>query len=213
MMQLSWQIFGYYQAMIKNILRAALLTAGAAPLFAHAEGHLNEMGSSTAASMGFLHPMLGWDHLLAMVTVGALGASLGGRHRYALPGTFLGALVIGGLVALAGVPLIGGEWVISSSVLVLGAYLAWAAVPLNVMYGTVALAAMFHGHAHLAEMPAGAGVLAYGAGMLLATGLLHGLGSAAGHGLQRWTHGVTLRIAGGAIAAGGAILMGVLALG
>src|SRR3546814_2246047 len=45
--------------------------------------------------------------------------------------------------------------------------------------------AVFHGHAHGAEMPVAASGLAYGLGFLLATALLHGAGLALGFGLDK----------------------------
>ena len=198
--------------MTSTTTRTLLLAALASPLFAHAEGHLGVTPVS-AASLGFLHPLSGWDHLLAMVTVGLLGASLAGKHRFALPGTFLAAFGVGAGVALAGMPLIGSEWVISGSVLLFGAYLAFATVSKQIVYATVAVAALFHGHAHLAELPSGAGVVTYGLGMFAATAFLHVTGLLAGIGLQQRTPVATLRIAGGGIAACGAVLLGLLAAG
>lgn len=34
---------------------------------------------------GFIHPLTGWDHLMAMLAVGLWASQLGGRARWALP--------------------------------------------------------------------------------------------------------------------------------
>ena len=51
-------------------LIATLVLVSVTPAFAHA-GH--------GIASGFLHPFLGWDHLIAMLAVGAWGATLGLR--------------------------------------------------------------------------------------------------------------------------------------
>ncbi len=52
----------------------------------------------------------------------------------------------------------------------------------------VAIFAIFHGHAHGAELPRAANALAYGVGFVTATGLLHLCGIAIGT-LTRWPAG------------------------
>jgi peptide/nickel transport system permease protein len=66
---------------------ATVLAAGAAS--AHT-GH----GDAHGFVHGFLHPLGGLDHLLAMVAVGLLAATLGGRATWMVPATFV-ALTIG----------------------------------------------------------------------------------------------------------------------
>jgi urease accessory protein len=62
-------------------------------------------GTGTSAIDGFLHPLLGLDHLLAMVTVGLLSAQLGGRAIWTVPTTFVIVMAVAGLVGFFGVPL------------------------------------------------------------------------------------------------------------
>src|SRR5262245_58022752 len=69
---------------------------------------------------GLLHPLMGLDHLLAMVAVGILAARIGGRGLWLVPGAFLGAMVLGGLAAAGGLPLPGVEMVIVASVIAFG---------------------------------------------------------------------------------------------
>jgi urease accessory protein len=42
---------------------------------------------------GLSHPMLGWDHVLAMVSIGILSAQLGGRANWTVPSTALTVLL------------------------------------------------------------------------------------------------------------------------
>ena len=67
----------------------------------------------------------------------------------------------------------------------------------------MAFFAVFHGHAHGTELPAGQSGLAYSIGFVVATGLLHGVGIAMGV-VHRWRPGrIALRAAGGAVALAG----------
>jgi urease accessory protein len=67
----------------------------------------------------------------------------------------------------------------------------------------VALFAVFHGHAHGTELPAGQSGVLYSIGFVVATGCLHGVGIAIGL-IHRWSAGrVALRAAGGLVAIAG----------
>jgi urease accessory protein len=73
--------------------------------------------------------------------------------------------------------------------------------------GLVAFFALFHGHAHGAELPAGASGLGYAAGFVVATIALHATGIALGM-LNKWPAGErALRAGGGLVAAGGAAFL------
>jgi urease accessory protein len=73
----------------------------------------------------------------------------------------------------------------------------------------VGVFAIFHGHAHGAELPSAANPLAYGVGFVVATGLLHLCGIAIGT-LSRWPAGERLmRGLGAAIAALGCYFLAV----
>jgi urease accessory protein len=147
-----------------------LLLAGAAD--AHT-GH----GAVSGLAAGFSHPLGGLDHMLAMIAVGVLGFQLRGRAMWALPATFVAMMVAGGLLGLGGVALPLVELGIVGSGIVLGLAIALGrrlpvamAAPLAGAFG------IFHGHAHGAEMPAGASMWEFGVGFVVATLLLHGMG-------------------------------------
>jgi len=185
-------------------LATAMLLALGAPAEAH-----TGIGIAGGLGAGFAHPLVGFDHLLAMVAVGALGVAIGGAARWALPAAFMAVMVMGGALALAGIALPGVELGIAVSLVVFGAMLA-ARIGLPVMASVaiVAAFALFHGHAHGSELPAMASPGAYVLGFAAATGLLHLLGIAlagATERLPRWSN-VALRAGGGAIAACGLVL-------
>lgn len=157
---------------------------------------------------GFTHPLLGWDHVAAMVAVGLWGAFLGAPAIWVLPVAFPLVMALGGVIGVAGVPLPGIETGIAASALVIGLAVALAArPPLWVAAAIVALFAVFHGHAHGTEMPAAADPIAYAAGFVIATGLLHLAGIAFGLLAARPAGRIAVRAAGGVIALGGAAFL------
>jgi urease accessory protein len=161
---------------------------------------------------GFMHPLLGWDHVVAMVAVGLWGAFLGSPAIWILPVVFPLVMAVGGALGVIGVPLPAVETGIAASAIVLGAMVAIAArPPLWVAAVIVAAFAIFHGHAHGTELPGAANPLAYSIGFVVATGLLHLCGIAFGL-LVRWPAGqAAVRIGGVAIAlAGVGFLTGML---
>jgi urease accessory protein len=145
-------------------------------------------GTMTAGGFpaGFLHPIGGLDHVLAMVTVGLLAFHVGGRATWLVPSSFISMMVVGGALGAAAIALPLVEFGIVLSIVVLGAMLATGR-SMGTMLAVliVGVFAVFHGHAHGAEMPAAASAAAYGFGFLVATVLLHGAGLLAGYGLAR----------------------------
>lgn len=71
------------------------------------------------------HPVLGLDHLLAMISVGILSAQIGGRAIWAVPATFVGIMLIGGWMGIGAEALSFVEKAIAISVIVLGAAIAF----------------------------------------------------------------------------------------
>ena len=168
---------------------------------AHAHvGH----GIAGGFGSGFMHPIFGWDHVLAMVAVGMWGAFLGAPAIWLLPIVFPMVMAFGGALGVMGVPLPAVEPGIALSAIVLGGMVALAArPPIWFAACVVSVFAIFHGHAHGTELPAAANPLAYSLGFVIATGLLHIFGIALGL-LVRWPTGKTvIRFGGGAIALAG----------
>lgn len=130
---------------------------------------------------GFAHPLAGFDHLLAMVSVGLWGAFLGRPLIVLLPVIFPAVMAIGGAMGIAGVALPPVEIGIAVSVLVLGACIAGAVrAPVWLACSLVAGFAIFHGYAHGKELPSAADPIGYSVGFVLSTGLLHLVGIALG---------------------------------
>jgi urease accessory protein len=164
---------------------------------------------------GATHPLLGLDHLLAMVAIGVLAAIAGNRRvAWLTPAGFVAGMVLGGVVGLADVALPAVEILIAASVVVLGGLVIAFSRQSGLWQSALwlpALAAIFgaaHGHAHGAELPTGAVPLAYVAGFVAATIVLHASGTVLGVALRRLP---SARIATGAAisTAGLAILVGV----
>jgi urease accessory protein len=150
---------------------------------------------------GFLHPVGGLDHLLAMVAVGMWGAFLGRPLIWVLPVTFPLMMVVGGVLGIGGVPLPFVEIGIAASVIALGAAIAaaWRApVPIAVLI--VGIFAVFHGHAHGTELPEAAAPEAYAMGFVICTGLLHFTGICLGL-VTKFPRGAMALRAGGALIA------------
>jgi urease accessory protein len=177
---------------------AAVLTLVCAPACAHT-------GSMSGGFVGgFAHPLFGPDHVAAMVAVGLWGAFLGPPAIWLLPIVFPMVMAGGGVMGILGLALPGVETGIALSAVVLGLMVALAArPPLWMAAALVGAFAVFHGHAHGAELPPGADVVAYSVGFVVATGFLHLAGIAFGL-LARWPAGrIAVRAAGVAIALAG----------
>jgi urease accessory protein len=186
-----------------SLLLIALPTAA----FAHT-GH----GDSSGFLHGFMHPVGGIDHILAMVAVGVFAYVLGGKALWLVPLSFVGMMGVGFLLGVGQVDVPFVELGIALSSIVIGGAAAWGRpMPVAAAMSLVGVFAIFHGHAHGAEMPVDASGLEYAAGFIAATALLHVAGIAAAMGVAKLTgkYGKAVaQVAGGLFALGG---VGVLA--
>jgi urease accessory protein len=162
---------------------------------------LYHTGAGSGAIAGFLHPLLGLEHLVAMLTVGLLSAQLGGRAIWTVPATFVSVMAVGGLLGLLGVQLPLVKAGIAVSVIVLGiALLSKATLPEWVAMAFVGLFAVFHGHAHGTGLPTVTSlidVIAYVVGFLMSTAGLHVVGALIGYICLRSKRGALyLRLSG-----------------
>ncbi len=165
-------------------------------------------GATTGLGAGLAHPLVGLDHLLAMVAVGLWATQQGGRALWVMPLTFVLVMLAAGALGLAGVAVPYVEGGIIASLLVLGLLLALATrMPLAAASVIVACAAFFHGHAHGAEMPLAAGALAYSIGFAVSTSALLAVGVGMGQTVQRINQAVLVRAAGVMVAAVGVWLV------
>jgi urease accessory protein len=176
---------------------ASMLLAAATASQAHT-GH-----GAHGLAEGLAHPFLGLDHLLAMVAVGLWSVmALPVGRRLLGPGVFLAALLLGALLAWGGLAVPAVESGVAASVVLLGVMLfAGRRLPASLGLALTGAAALLHGYAHGSELAVGASAAAYAAGFMVASMLLHGVGLAAGVGLQRlpaWTARLAATVVGGA---------------
>jgi len=152
---------------MRSILLFVIFCVWAVPSLA-AEAGANDFFS------GFMHPVLGFDHLLAMVAVGLLSVQIGGWAIWVVPAAFVGFLAVGGVLGLYAIDLPHVEGAIAISVLALGFVIAArASLPAVVAMAIVGFFAIFHGHAHGMEIPRLAEPWKYVLGFMLASAVLH----------------------------------------
>ena len=188
-----------WEGLLRSLTVLVLVFIFAPTAFAHPQ-----KGEAVGFLTGFRHPISGLDHVLAMIAVGLWGAQLGSPSIWLLPVAFPMVMAVGGMLGLMGVPLPGVEYGIALSAILLGAAVMFEVrPPLGIAAALVGLFAIFHGHAHGTELPAGQSALLYSMGFVIATGCLHALGIAIGT-LHRWPWGQKfLRLAGALVSMGG----------
>jgi urease accessory protein len=178
-----------------------LLLAGAA------SAHTGQGDTTSGFLAGFLHPITGIDHLLAMLAVGMWGAQLGMPALWVLPVAFPLVMAVGGALGILAVPMPAAEPAIVLSVLLLGAVIAFGRKPpVALAAALVAFFAIFHGYAHGRELPEAASAVGFSAGFVLATGCIHLTGIGIGF-VTKIPHGEALLRAGGAAIALAGVLL------
>lgn len=187
----------------RRLLAAALIMLWPATAFAHPQS-----GQAASFLTGLQHPWSGLDHVLAMVAVGLWGAQLGNPAMWLLPVTFPMVMSMGAMMGLLGIPLPGSEVGIATSAILLGAMVVGEVRPRMIVAALlVGFFAIFHGHAHGAELPAGQSGMLYSMGFVIGTGCLHAIGIAIGLS-HRWPSGrLVLRGAGAVIAVMGVVFL------
>ncbi len=195
--------------MLKRLaLTTSVFAAAAAPAFAHLDPL--EHGSFAA---GISHPLFGADHVLVMISVGLWASQVASQpgHRNAIwtvPAAFVGTMAVGFLLALLGIHLPFVEPAILASVIGLGLLVATAArLPSSACAAIVAIFALFHGHAHGSEL-GGAGAFEFGAGFIISTALLHGVGIVLGQTIGRFAPSFARAIGALTALAGVSLLFG-----
>jgi urease accessory protein len=194
---------------VKTHFRRLLVVALAATFMSLAHAHPGHDGHDLTWDFrsGFLHPLTGWDHLIAMIAVGWWAAQLGGRARWVVPAAFVGLMALSAALGKAAVPMAATDQIVAASVVVLGLLLAVSArLPLTMAAAIVGAFAVFHGLAHGAEMPVSDLGSRYWLGLIAATATLHVVGLIIGvmatHASSR-----TTRFAGYTVALAGLLLL------
>lgn len=201
--------------MPSNRISATLVLIAASALSMSASAHTGvETHSHGGFISGFVHPLLGLDHLAAMVAVGlwsALAARKAGPELAWGPVGFAAMLLVGSVLGLQGVGVPAVEPMIAASLLITGLLVvSRLRVPGLVAAAGVGVFAVFHGAAHGLELAGNASAWSTLAGMLAATALLHGTGLAAGWALRQ-RHVWLARAAGAGVAAFGGVLLAQMA--
>ncbi len=186
-----------------SLFLALILISIPQAAFAH-EGGTVPIGGYLA---GLIHPVLGYDHLLAMLSVGILSAQIGGRAIWTVPATFVSVMALGGALGLIDIGLSSIELGIAGSLVLLGLIIAAERrLPILLAMLGVGFFAIFHGYAHGSEMPDTAQPVIYALGFLTGTALIHIAGVVIGDIARQYRRGKAfLRVGGGLIA-----LVGVL---
>ena len=196
--------------MASRLIKSWLVTTPAILTPAVAFAHTG-VGNTSGLVQGFGHPISGLDHVLAMVMVGVFAWQLGGRALWLVPTTFVAVMAVAGALGIAGIGVPFVEIGIAVSVVVFGAVVAFdLKAPTVAVMGVVGLFAVFHGHAHGAEIPEDTGGVAYAAGFMIATALLHLAGISAGFliGKAGEHYGsLAVRLAGGSVTVAGVVLL------
>lgn len=191
---------------MRLLLALAILVLSPTLAFAH-----TGVGHTAGFFHGFEHPIGGIDHVLAMVAVGIFAYVMGGRALWLVPLSFVAMMVAGFALGIARVDVPFVELGIALSSVVIGAAAALGRpMPVAGAMALVGVFAIFHGHAHGAEMPADASGLAYAAGFVAVTALLHLAGIAATFGVATiiGKYGkLAARMGGAAFALGGVGVM------
>jgi urease accessory protein len=170
--------------MARTTTRISLATLATLATSAAAQAHAG-VGDASGLAHGFLHPVGGWDHVVAMVAVGMLAARLGRRALWVVPALFVALMAVGGAMGFGGYVMPQVEMVILLSGAVVAAMIAAGRrFPYALALTLTSFFALAHGMAHGAEMPADVSGLSYAAGFLLATALLHAAGMAVAYGLK-----------------------------
>lgn len=195
---------------MSSLLRA-IIVALAVLLPSFACAHTGAGGIAAGSLMhGLAHPFGGLDPLCAMLAVGLWAAQIGGRALWVMPLTFVGMMALGAGLSVPADSLPFVEPGIALSVLLLGVLVAAAIrLPLWLRSCIVGLFALWHGHAHGAELPEFASGMAYAAGFMLATAALHICGIAFGLGMRQLARERLVRYTGAGVAVFGVYLVAI----
>lgn len=153
-------------------------TGWSAAAFAH-----EELGNQNLMS-GLTHPLLGFDHLLAMVAVGMLAArrQLGGPM--VSPALFMACLFSGALAGQALGPSALVEAGVLATTVLLSVTVLAQRLGRSASMVLIALAGLLHGYAHGGSLTPGEPTGAFLTGVLLASTMLHAAGVATAWALR-----------------------------
>ena len=188
-------------------ITSALLFAASTGAMAHTGGDAHTHAGFVA---GFVHPLMGLDHMAVMVCIGMWSSMAARRMGPELlwgPLAFVNLLLIGAALGLQGVQIAAVEPMIAASVFIMGLLVATRLPLPGVATALLAgLFAVFHGLAHGYELASSAIAFETLAGLLCATALLHTTGLAMGWTLRNRSVWVPRTLGAGVAALGGVLL-------
>ena len=167
---------------------------------------------------GLSHPVVGIDHVLAMVSVGIISSQIGGRAIWTIPSTFVFMMIVGGMLGMVAelfvfnlieIVIVLVEFGIIFSVILLGLAIAFGKKILtNLTIFFICIFGLCHGLAHGMEMPWAANPILFAIGFSSGTAILHLFGVILG-GLLIKNHYLLLllRFIGLAFASYGVLLL------
>lgn len=189
----------------RRALVGSLVAMIALPAFAHDGSH-----AMMSFSAGFVHPLSGLDHLLAML---AIGLWIGQSQRAASSKLLLVFSVLMAFSAFLGqalgaLPAV--ELGVAASVAVIGGLVAGAVrLPGAFAGAVIGIFALAHGYVHGVELPNDASASNYVFGFISATIALQSVGIVLSRATDRRL-GNVLRLAGATIAVAGAGMLAAL---
>ncbi len=194
---------------MKNLVSFVSKPYRLAPLFLLPSLAFAHPGHDVRGGMyeGLVHPIMGIDHLLAMIAVGIWAIRRGGALRWLAPATFVTCMLMGTLLGASNAIDLHNESLLAGSVMALGLGIVFAArIPATIGSIAIGAFAIIHGFTHGAEATHGVDV-GYVTGVLLATTALHVIGIALALALQRSYGERTVQGSGLPIAAAGVALL------
>lgn len=160
-----------FQIKLTHVLTLLSLLFASTSAMAH-PGH-EQLSLTAGLFSGFLHPLVGLDHLLVLFALGYVSHSLEGNQRWILPLTFVGLMAVGFVVAHAGIHLVSAgametmitiSLVLAMVLLVVNNHGVKLLKPLSGRFSVwfLPLFAIFHGLAHGYEIPHDASATTFG---------------------------------------------------
>ncbi len=194
---------------VSKTLRSILLALGLSLIPTVAYAHDGSQVPFGGFLAGLVHPVLGYDHLLAMLSVGILSAQIGGRAIWTVPATFVSVMAVGGLLGYINIGLTATELGIAASLILLGLIIAAEQkLPVRLAMLGVGFFAIFHGYAHGSEIPTTSEPVLYALGFLTGTALIHIAGVVIGDIAKHYQRGrIMLRVGGALIAVTGVLFI------
>ena len=153
--------------------KTKLIAATSASLIFMSSAAFAHTGHATSGlAAGLSHPLLGLDHMLAMLAVGVWAAMQPTSRAWQGPAIFISMLAVGAGLGLAGIGVPMVEPGIIASIVLFGTIIAARQFfPASAGLALIAGFALLHGHAHGTE--AVSGIAGYMVGFMTASALLH----------------------------------------